>query len=74
MGVATIGAALLGGAANASDTLATRMPVIIGSMAPLLGLAFLLVLALPVLPLRETAYVTEAAEEPRTIQQIPDDH
>ena len=74
MGVATIGAALLGGPANASDTLATRMPVIIGSMAPLLGLAFILVLALPVLPLRETAYVTEAAEEPRTIQPLPDDH
>jgi hypothetical protein len=74
MGVATIGAALLGGAANASETLATRMPVIIGSMAPLLGLAFILVLALPVLPLRETAYVTEAAEEPRTIQPLPDDH
>jgi hypothetical protein len=30
-------------------------------MAPLLGLAFLLTLALPVLPLRQTAYATEAA-------------
>ena len=28
-------------------------------MAPLLGLAFLLLLALPAIPLRETAYVTE---------------
>jgi hypothetical protein len=32
-------------------------------MAPLLGLAFLLTLALPVLPLRKTAYATEAAQQ-----------
>jgi hypothetical protein len=37
------------------------MPLVIGLMAPLVGLAFLLLLALPVIPLRETAYVTEEA-------------
>jgi hypothetical protein len=38
---------------GAADALATRMPLVIGLMAPLLGLAFLLLLALPAVPLRE---------------------
>jgi hypothetical protein len=63
--VAIVGAVLLGGAvqepAAAAETLVARMPLVIGLMAPLLGLAFLLLLALPVIPLRETAYVTEEA-------------
>jgi hypothetical protein len=37
------------------------MPLVLIFMALLLGLAFLLTLALPVLPLRQTAYVREAA-------------
>jgi len=65
LGVAIVGAVLLSAGAldpaAAAQTLAARMPLVIGLMAPLLGLAFLLLLALPVIPLRETAYVTEEA-------------
>ncbi|HKN42744.1 MAG TPA: MFS transporter, partial [Propionibacteriaceae bacterium] len=53
LGVAAVGAVIVGGGA-AADALATRMPLVIVFMAPLLGLAFLLTLALPVLPLRQT--------------------
>jgi EmrB/QacA subfamily drug resistance transporter len=60
LGVAAVGAVVVSGGA-AADALATRMPVVLLLMAPLLGLAFLLTLALPALPLRQTAYVTEAA-------------
>ena len=65
LGVAIVGAVLLSAGAlepaAAAQTLAARMPLVIGLMAPLVGLAFLLLLALPVIPLRETAYVTEEA-------------
>jgi hypothetical protein len=65
LGVAIVGGVLVGGAvldrAGAADALAARMPLVIGLMAPLLGLAFLLLLALPAIPLRETAYVAEEA-------------
>jgi len=65
LGVAIVGAVLLSDGAlepaAAAQTLAARMPLVIGLMAPLVGLAFLLLLALPVIPLRETAYVTEEA-------------
>jgi len=64
LGVAIVGGVLVGGAAldraGAADALASRMPLVIGLMAPLVGLAFLLLLALPAVPLRETAYVSEA--------------
>ena len=60
LGVAAVGAVVVSGDA-AADALATRMPLVLLLMAPLLGLAFLLTLALPALPLRQTAYVTEAA-------------
>ena len=60
LGVAAVGAVVVSGDA-AAHALATRMPLVLLLMAPLLGLAFLLTLALPALPLRQTAYVTEAA-------------
>jgi MFS family permease len=62
LGVAAVGAVIVDGGA-AADALTTRMPLVLVFMAPLLGLAFLLTLALPVLPLRQTAYVTEAARQ-----------
>jgi EmrB/QacA subfamily drug resistance transporter len=62
LGVAAVGAVIVGGGA-AADALTTRMPLVLVFMAPLLGLAFLLTLALPVLPLRQTAYATEAARQ-----------
>jgi EmrB/QacA subfamily drug resistance transporter len=61
LGVAAVGAVVVGGSGTAADALATRMPLVLIFMALLLGLAFLLTLALPVLPLRQTAYVREAA-------------
>jgi EmrB/QacA subfamily drug resistance transporter len=61
LGVAAVGAVVVGGNGASADALAARMPLVLLFMAPLLGLAFLLTLALPVLPLRETAYVREAA-------------
>jgi EmrB/QacA subfamily drug resistance transporter len=61
LGVAAVGAVVVGGNGAAADALAARMPLVLIFMAPLLGLAFLLTLALPVLPLRQTAYVREAA-------------
>jgi predicted MFS family arabinose efflux permease len=61
LGVAAVGAVVVGGNGVAAEGLATRMPLVLIFMAPLLGLAFLLTLALPVLPLRQTAYVREAA-------------
>jgi predicted MFS family arabinose efflux permease len=62
LGVAAVGAVIVDGGA-AADALTTRMPLVLVFMAPLLGLAFLLTLALPVLPLRQTAYATEAARQ-----------
>jgi hypothetical protein len=61
LGVAAVGAVVVGGNGAAADALAARMPLVLIFMAPLLGLAFLLTLALPALPLRQTAYVREAA-------------
>lgn len=48
-----------GGAA--AEALAARMPVVLWFMAPFLAVAFVLTLALPVLPLRQSAHVKELA-------------
>ncbi len=40
------------------------VPPIFGYLAPLLGVAFLLSLAIPVRPLRDTAYADEPASVP----------
>lgn len=59
LGVAVVGTAVIPTGAATAATLATRMPIMLGSMAPVLALAFVLTLVLPVLPVRETAYVKE---------------
>jgi EmrB/QacA subfamily drug resistance transporter len=60
LGAAAIGTALVPHGVAAAETLAARMPVVLVALAPMLAIAFVLTLALPVLPLRESAYVDEA--------------
>jgi hypothetical protein len=45
------------------------VPPVFGYVAPLLGVAFVLALALPARPLRDTAYADEPAAEPGTHQK-----
>ena len=45
------------------------VPPVFGYVAPLLGVAFLLALALPARPLRDTAYADDTATETRSTYQ-----
>jgi hypothetical protein len=50
------------------------VPPVFGYLAPLLGVAFLLALALPARPLRDTAYADDPAPEthPTAVRTRPD--
>jgi hypothetical protein len=61
LGVAVVGAVIVPQSGATAEVLATRMPLVLWYMAPLLAVAFVLTLALPGLPLRQSAHVAEMA-------------
>lgn len=56
VGVAVVGLVLVPSGAAAADVLAARLPLVLWAMVPVLAVAWLLTLMLPVLPLRRSAH------------------